>query len=288
MIAIFEKRLQSADLAVWAGKFRNLKNAPHWHDENELVCCQTGLLRISLEDRQIELSEGESAFLSGGRIHAIESAPGSVATTVLASRELLHELTDRAVPASVRLTTAVDLTSFSETYRREIGKHTPLSAFCLNHAAALLFGQIFSAEPLIPVPPQVQNAPHAIVREAVREIEINYREADFHTVCNHSGYSPSHFSRLFSALTGLTFTRYLAAYRVEQAIRMIRSGHSTMTRISDACGFASVRNFNRDFRKLTGFSPSTLPPDYEFRMYRLQARSLAADPTEKTSEPLAL
>ena len=45
---------------------------------------------------------------------------------------------------------------------------------------------------------------------------------------------------------------------------MMRANHYlTMTAISVKCGFATVRNFNHVFKKITGYSPCMLPEDYQ-------------------------
>lgn len=45
---------------------------------------------------------------------------------------------------------------------------------------------------------------------------------------------------------------------------MLRSGEKTsITDVSVRCGFNTIRNFNRAFRDITGYSPRTLPEDYE-------------------------
>ena len=77
------------------------------------------------------------------------------------------------------------------------------------------------------------------------------------------GMSEAYFSRYFKAMTGTTFSQYLNYVRTDAAVRFLQEGRGmTMTEISEACGFSTIRNFNRIFRELTGHSPSRLPEGF--------------------------
>ena len=41
-----------------------------------------------------------------------------------------------------------------------------------------------------------------------------------------------------------------------------------MTEISIACGFGTIRNFNRVFKEFTGYSPKKLPENYVFYNFK--------------------
>ena len=61
----------------------------------------------------------------------------------------------------------------------------------------------------------------------------------------------------------MTFSEYLNFVKVEHAISHIQTENDlTITQIALQCGFGTIRNFNRVFKKLTGFSPATLPKDF--------------------------
>ena len=53
----------------------------------------------------------------------------------------------------------------------------------------------------------------------------------------------------------------------------------TMTEIAEACGFATIRSFNRTFRELTGTAPTRLPEDYTFGERYSAPSDSAFDPT---------
>lgn len=64
------------------------------------------------------------------------------------------------------------------------------------------------------------------------------------------------FSRFFRAHTGKTFPRFVNELRVGRACRLLAEGESSVTEIAFACGFENLSNFNRQFLRMRGVSPS--------------------------------
>ncbi len=54
-------------------------------------------------------------------------------------------------------------------------------------------------------------------------------------------------------------------------------------RHASRCGFSSIRNFNRVFRKITSYSPKSLPENYDLAKAEARLFPEAFDPTEKDS-----
>ena len=57
-----------------------------------------------------------------------------------------------------------------------------------------------------------------------------------------------------------------------------------MTEIAMSCGFDTIRNFNRVFRQITGYSPRELPDGYILNLRSNSGNDPDFDPTTKTSE----
>jgi AraC-like DNA-binding protein len=68
----------------------------------------------------------------------------------------------------------------------------------------------------------------------------------------------SQFSKLFKHMCGMSFVTYLNYVRVSKAEEMIINTMVPITDIALECGFNSIRNFNRTFKKLKGTTPSDL------------------------------
>lgn len=70
-----------------------------------------------------------------------------------------------------------------------------------------------------------------------------------------AGMSPSHFSRIFKETVGSTPMQYVMAYRIEQAIAMMRDAGRPLGDVALACGFADQAHFTRSFKQLMGKTP---------------------------------
>jgi YesN/AraC family two-component response regulator len=81
----------------------------------------------------------------------------------------------------------------------------------------------------------------------------------------------------------MSFSEYLNIIKVENAIMMLRNKNASITSISRNCGFATIRNFNRVFKKITGYSPKSLPRDFIMDTGLRISTAEHFDPTDESS-----
>jgi AraC-like DNA-binding protein len=67
--------------------------------------------------------------------------------------------------------------------------------------------------------------------------------------------SPVAFSRYFKINCGTGFVEYLNRVRTNKACYLLRETEYQVKEIALECGFGSISNFNKQFRKTEGFSP---------------------------------
>jgi AraC-like DNA-binding protein len=70
-----------------------------------------------------------------------------------------------------------------------------------------------------------------------------------------SGYDYSYLSRTFKKKTGISFTEYVNQYRISQAAYLLSNTTDSISSIAFACGFNTIRSFNRNFKELIGIPP---------------------------------
>jgi AraC-like DNA-binding protein len=116
-----------------------------------------------------------------------------------------------------------------------------------------------------PETPAQPGKPHAAVtlsqyhkiRQAVRYINENYRsDIRLPAAAEEAGMSPSHFSRVFKKVMGLSYQEYLNDRRITKAKKLLRTSTRSVSEIAVSLGFADPTGFGRIFRKLTGQTPS--------------------------------
>lgn len=118
-----------------------------------------------------------------------------------------------------------------------------------------------------------RNSRQARIGEVVDHIVDNYTdETSLEEAAEMAGMSISTFSRNFQTVTGNKFVQFVNRVRIGQACGMI---YATDERISAICykaGFQNLANFNRQFLKMKGMTPT------EYR--RVARRELASSRTQ--------
>lgn len=71
-----------------------------------------------------------------------------------------------------------------------------------------------------------------------------------------SGFSKYHFTRIFSAVTGMTPIAFVNRERLQRAVRLLAETNQTVLDIAAQCGFESVSTFNGLFKKHYSKTPS--------------------------------
>lgn len=98
-------------------------------------------------------------------------------------------------------------------------------------------------------PPSIARARAYIAEHKNEEISLN----DVARAVNMSGF---YFCKVFKKSTGLTFTDYLARTRIETVKDMLLNPHVRISEAAYACGFQSLSQFNRVFRRIAGEAPT--------------------------------
>ncbi len=274
-----EKRAFDAGAKVWVQRYENLRNLAHWHFEDELVVCQGGEVRLMLNGGFYDLAKGDCAFVSRESVHSIAGAPGSRAA--VAQFGTLFD-------APLRLRAPV----FADRYRagerldeldRECREKQPFYAEKMNALITSLMADIFRGEPL----EEQTNAPQptlARYKQLLMLLEQQEGDCTFAQAADFMHMSPAYFSRYFKKMTGLTFSGYLNVLRVDRAVELLAEGKNiTMADLMARCGFNTLRNFNRVFKAVTGYAPTSLPAGFSLDRRMLLSEGSTFDPTLDTS-----
>lgn len=88
-------------------------------------------------------------------------------------------------------------------------------------------------------------------------MEKNYREKiTVEELAVRSGYSASHFARVFTKVYDISPIQYLNQIRIMHAKNLLRTGQYSMAEIAQECGFSNVYYFSRCFKQITGTTPA--------------------------------
>lgn len=108
---------------------------------------------------------------------------------------------------------------------------------------------------------EAPSAPSALylhqLEKALNYIDANLtRELTLDSIAQAAGMSRSHFSAVFKSMNGVTAWDYINNKRIELALHLLRQGRLSITQIALECGYGTMANFNRSFKKVTHCTPS--------------------------------
>ena len=96
----------------------------------------------------------------------------------------------------------------------------------------------------------------APVRKALVTIDADLAEdLSLSSLAAMQGISPGYLSALFKREVGQTLTDYVNSRRVEQAVRLLRSGTLQVQTVAQYCGIPDVNYFSKLFKRYVGLSP---------------------------------
>jgi xylan 1,4-beta-xylosidase len=279
MLATYERRNFAEGEKVWLGQYRNLNNVLHWHLECEIIRVVKGQAQIKIGDRCFDARENACFFCSAEELHYIVSAPDALVEVIIFDRSIAQDITDRYALRSPKLPEGLMPACFFEDINKILLRKEIFYREMIENKARGLIIDIFSSCSVVK-----QNVQSQFYKNLILKINEEFSFITFEDAVRYSGYSPSHFSRMFKKLSGMRFSDYLNVVKVENAILMIQKfPDASMTSVSLNCGFSSVRNFNRVFKLITGYSPKMLPKDFAIDTGLRISRKIDFDPTLNNS-----
>ncbi len=87
-------------------------------------------------------------------------------------------------------------------------------------------------------------------------LEQYHTQITLDDIANVASLTPGAFCRFFRQHTRKTFSTLLNEVRIEHACRHLRESKQSISQTAYVCGFTNLSNFNRQFKTITGLSPS--------------------------------
>lgn len=279
MLGNYEKRQFAEGEKIWFGRYKNLSNVLHWHFECEIIRIVRGTAQIKIGNLYFEAVQGDCFFCASEELHYIISEPDSEIDIAIFDKTLTKDITDQYTVLSPKLPHTISIETPFERIKQELHQKAQFYREALEIEAKSLIIDIFRN---CPATKRKQKEPSH--KNLITKINNEFSFITFDDAVRFSGYSPSHFSKMFKKLSGMAFSEYLNILKVEYAILLLRENETiTMSDVSAKCGFSTIRNFNRVFKNITGFSPHALPKDFIIDSGLRIAKTENFDPTDKKS-----
>ncbi len=279
MLANYEKRYFNDGEKIWFGTYQNLTNVLHWHLECEIIRVVEGEVRIQIGNHSFIAHTNDCFFCTGEELHYIMGASNSCVDIVIFDKSIAEDITNHYALLSPKLPDLIQIQDFFNQIQNIHAGKRPFYKEALENKARGFIIDIFNNCDIT-----TQNNKLHVYKNLIDKINDEFAFITFEDAVNYSGYSSAHFSRMFKKLSGMTFSEYLNIIKVENAILLMqKNDNSTMTAISLKCGFSTVRNYNRVFKEVTGYSPRNLPGDFTMDTNLRISHNQDFDPTHEDS-----
>lgn len=286
MLAKFEKRAYAGNEHVWVGKYRNLHNISHWHMEHELIACREGSAQVMLDDTMFNITQQQCIFCHSGCVHYISASPDSLLLVCLFNEKMYDPITSPFTLENPVFEDRYGILPKLSEIRHEL-QNQPFFFECRTEAMiGEILVDVFRGEPLRKAQWQFSDV-ITRYKQLLNHIDLEYEHITYRNAVQFMNMSDAYFSRYFKRQAGMTFSQYLNVVRIEKAVQLLDSAPTMkITDVMLRCGFNTIRSFNRVFREVTGFTPTTLPPGYVLNTRSVPTIQGSFDPTLSDAELL--
>lgn len=245
------------------------------HDFWEFLYVDKGALRVTAGTQSRELTRGQLIFHAPGEFHALSAdgvaAPdlvvagfqcggpameffrGLVTFAGAAERALMARIVEESAAA---FSTPLDDPGTPALQRREAAPFGGEQLLCAALEELLI--RLLRRGQDLPAPsggpPRAGDEWLSALAEYLEQ-RLD-QPLTLEQVCRDNLIGRSQLQKRFHAQTGGGVMEYFAKLKIQAARRMIREGRLNFTQIASSLGYQSVHYFSRQFKRVTGMSPS--------------------------------
>lgn len=246
------------------------------HDFWELVCVDKGTVGICMDEKDFTLHKGEIAFHQPNEFHKVSTigqhAPNLVVISFGCNSPLMDffrkkilkiDEKERTLLAEILIEArnlfAVPLNDPYCTYMEKkaappLGSEQLIKMYLEQFLLHLIRRYSSSAETLkLPTTKSSTD----IFKRVVSYMEANIScKLTIEQICSTNMIGRTQLQNVFQKECNMGIIEYFSKMKIDTAKYMIRSGRMNFTQISEQLGYTSIHYFSRQFKRITGMTPS--------------------------------
>ncbi len=224
----------------------------HFHKNLELICVLHGNLHLCVNENEIVIQENEWAMILSNQIHSFRVQGDSMVWVAVFSENFVPEFASYVKNRQGR-TAAFHPNEEVDAFVKEGLMISEPSLLAKRACLYALCDQYLKQVEL----EARKNKNDELICKILDHIETHYQEKiTLQTVAQHFGYEYHYLSRLLNQKYSIRFNQVLNECRIEHAIGLLANDAISITEVSQACGFQSIRSFNDVFLSVMGCTPS--------------------------------
>ena len=246
------------------------------HDFWEFICVDKGSVNICMDEKQLTLHKGEIAFHQPNEFHNVSTysqiAPNLVVVSFKCDSPLMDFFREKVLKIDEKersllakiLVEAQNLfeTPLNNPYTKEMlkKKNAPVGSeqFIRMYLETFLLELIRRhsiSEQKLQLP--ITKSSADIFKRVSDYMEDNVSaRLTIEGICRDNMIGRTQLQSVFQKEIGMGVIEYFSKKKIENAKHLIRIGSLNFTQISEQLGYTSIHYFSRQFKKLTGMTPS--------------------------------
>lgn len=250
------------------------------HDFWEFLCVDRGEVDVIADDKRLTLHKGDIIFHKPNEFHNVitngRTAPNLVVISFRCNSEymkafenrqmILHNPEQTLLAQIIREARHAFSDKLDNPYLEELIRRPGSRSFgteqlirCyLEQFMILLYRKLYPVDSAVPKP---QITPKRSGNEAYARIHTYLEQnvtnqLSIEKICKDNLIGRSQLQKLFQERHQCGVIDYFCRLKIEAAKQLIRDNQMNFSQISDKLGYGSIHYFSRQFKKLTGMTPS--------------------------------
>ena len=260
---------------IYIGKSKgdNCHYPLHWHNNLEFDLVLSGIIKGTINKKQIEVHAGDLFFVNSGDLHETDANDKIEirAITILLSYNLLKEYSPNIDSYYFDFTGSENaknkvknlITECAHLYQEKTEFYELEISIVLRKICSILLKECKKKREDINYN-RYEQKNMMNIKKAIAYMETNYEyNLSLKNIADEIGMAPSYFSRFFKKTTGETFYCYLNKIRLYYAHKELMNSEASITEIALNNGFSNVKSFIESFKKVYKITPA----QYKNKLY---------------------
>lgn len=244
----------------------------HWHSEFEISFIREGAAEFICGDEKFTSAKGDIIITQPNVLHSIYPCTdiSQVYDTLVFSSEIfgssesdrfIKECIKPLIDSSMRIATHI---TAEHHYYSELAVTAENIFSCAKGDSPqldmLMRSELIKLFWLLETEAQVNERLEdydSVIRTALEYIAEHFGEnITIAKLAASVHLSESYFMEKFRKQVGLSAIEYISHFRIDKACKMLIGTKKSVLETAFDCGFRNISNFNRQFRRITGCSPT--------------------------------
>ena len=226
----------------------NFSFPSHMHHSFEFIVIFEGKMSVTVAETDYELSSGEGVLIFPEQIHSLKSEK-SKHSLVIFSSDIVNTYS-RKYSSKLPVENKINIPDYLISQILDINE-----ASSVIKKKAILYGICSLFDETAEYVEKCVGE-QGLLHDIFDFVENNYdKEYNLNALGHTLGYNGAYLSRYFKEATGICYTSYVNRYKINKACYLLKNTNKTILECACDCGYASLRNFNRNFKSIIGQSP---------------------------------